>query len=82
MTLISYIFAAMASAHYKMLENKTYFGEIPGFEGLWANERNLEKCREVLQEALEEWIVLKLRDRETLPAIHGKKLNLPEPARA
>ncbi|MBI4248006.1 MAG: type II toxin-antitoxin system HicB family antitoxin [Elusimicrobia bacterium] len=68
MTLSSYIHAAMSSAQYKILEDRTYFGEIHGFQGVWASEKNLEKCRHVLQEVLEEWIVLKLRDREPLPS--------------
>jgi predicted RNase H-like HicB family nuclease len=72
----------MASARYKLLEDKTYFGEIPGLSGVWAGEKNLEKCRETLQEVLEDWIMLKLRDRDALPAIHGKKLSLPEAVRA
>lgn len=82
MTLSSYIHAAMANARYKLLDDGTCFGDIPGFQGLWANEKQLEKCREALQETLEEWIVLKLRDRDSLPPIHGKRLSLPEPARA
>lgn len=82
MTISSYIHAAMTEARYKLLADKTYFGEIPSFQGVWANGKNLEACRETLQEVLEDWLVLKLRDRDSLPAIHGKKLNLPEPARA
>jgi len=82
MTLSAYIHAAMSEARYKMLEDGTYFGEIPGARGIWANKKSLEKCRESLQDVLEEWIVLKLRDREKLPAFHGKGLSLPVPARA
>jgi hypothetical protein len=29
--------------------------------GVWANESTLDACREVLQEVLEEWLVLKIR---------------------
>lgn len=79
MGLTSYIHQAMSKAGYKILEDKTYFGEIPGFRGVWANEKNLEECRKVLQEALEDWIVLKLRSRERLPMLHGKSLSLPHP---
>lgn len=82
MSLSSYIQAAMASARIKPIADKTYFGEIPGFQGVWANEKVSKKCRETLQEVLEDWIVLKLRSGESLPAVHGKKLTVPEPARA
>ncbi|HKZ50349.1 MAG TPA: type II toxin-antitoxin system HicB family antitoxin [Dehalococcoidia bacterium] len=62
--LTEYIEAAMRMAKYKILKDGTYFGEAPGFQGVWANEETLEECRRVLQEVLEEWLVLKLRDDE------------------
>ncbi len=44
--------------------------------GVWANENSLEECREVLQEVLEEWLILKLRDHDPLPPlIRGIDLN-------
>jgi predicted RNase H-like HicB family nuclease len=82
MSISAYIQAAMASARIKPIEDKTYFGEIPGFQGVWANGKTAKKCREVLQEVLEDWIVLKLSSRESLPAVDGKKLTVPEPVRA
>lgn len=53
--ITDYIAEATARATYKILEDGTYFGEIPGLSGVWANEGALERCREVLQEVLEEW---------------------------
>ena len=82
MSLSSYLEAAMDSARYKLLNDKTYFGEIPGLKGVWANGKSLEKCRATLQEVLDDWIVLKLRDGDIVPAIHGKKLSVPALARA
>jgi len=82
MSLSSYIETALASARFKTLEDKTCFGEIPGFKGLWANAKTIKLCREELREVLEDWIVLKLRSNEDLPAVHGKRLTVPEPARA
>ncbi len=67
--LTRYICEAMSRARYKILEDDSYFGEIPGLEGVWANERTLEKCREVLQEVLEEWLILKLRDNDPITQI-------------
>jgi predicted RNase H-like HicB family nuclease len=82
MGLSSYIEAALSSAHFKSLDDKTYFGEIPGFKGVWSNAKTMKQCREALREVLEDWIVLKLRSNEDLPAVHGKRLTVPEPARA
>ena len=57
--LTVYITEAMARATYKILEDGTYFGEIPNLPGVWSNEATLEECRKVLQEVLEEWLVLR-----------------------
>jgi len=64
-----YIAEAMARARYKILEDGTYFGEIPGLQGVWSSEATLEECRKVLQEVLEEWLLLKLRDNEEIPQL-------------
>ena len=59
--LTEYIQAAMRRATYEILEDdRTFFGRIPGFDGVWANEATLEACREELQSALEDWIVFSL----------------------
>jgi len=67
--LTAYITAAMARARYKMLDDGTYFGEIPGLRGVWANAKQLDACRAELQEVLEDWLVLKLRDGDAIPRI-------------
>lgn len=60
--LSEYVQKALTKAQYKLLENGTWFAEIPGFEGIWANANTVEECRHDLQEVLEEWLVLKIRD--------------------
>ena len=67
--LTAYIDEAMRRATYKILEDGTYYGEIAGFPGVWASEATLEECRRVLQEVLEEWLLLKLRDDEEVPTL-------------
>lgn len=74
MVLTDYIRAAMRRARYELLDDGTYYGEIPGFQGVYANEPTLEACRETLQEVLEEWILLGLRLGHTLPEIEGMSL--------
>lgn len=73
--LSEYVRAAMSYAVFKQLENSTFFGEITCCPGVWANEDSLEDCRLILQEVLEEWIVLKLRDHDSLPLLSGIDLN-------
>jgi predicted RNase H-like HicB family nuclease len=52
-----YIQRALEKAQYKVLEDGTWFAEIPGFEGVWANAATVEECRHELMEVLEEWLV-------------------------
>lgn len=56
----------LAKARYKLLSDKTYFGEIPGLKGVWASAKNLELCRKELGEVLEDWLFLKLRAKEKI----------------
>ena len=51
------IHAAMRRSTYEILSDGTFYGEILGFQGVYANAKRLETCREQLQEVLEGWIV-------------------------
>lgn len=73
--LTAYIRAAMEKAQYKILDDGMYFGEIPGFQGVWASESTPEECHGTLQEVLEEWLLLKLRDNEEVPKLEGITLS-------
>jgi predicted RNase H-like HicB family nuclease len=77
--LSDYIAAAMKRAKYKIAEDNTFFGEIPGFSGVWANRDNLEDCRAELQEVLEGWLVLGLRKGAKLPEVDGISLSSASP---
>jgi predicted RNase H-like HicB family nuclease len=58
--LMNYIRVAMHRARYEILpDDGTFYGEIPGFAGVYANADTLEACREELREVLEEWILLR-----------------------
>ena len=73
--LTQYIQTAMHQAKYEILsDDGTFYGEIPGFQGVWANAKTLEDCREELAEVLEEWIFLHLSDNTPLPVVNGLKL--------
>jgi predicted RNase H-like HicB family nuclease len=68
-----YLNAAMHRAKYEFLENdKVYYGEIPGFEGVYATSANLEDCREELLSVLEDWIQLSISKNLQLPDIATK----------
>lgn len=73
--LTDYIAAAMKRAKYKLLDDGTYFGEIPGFKGVWGNANSLDACRQELQEALEGWLLIGLQKNTRLPVLNGISLN-------
>ncbi len=67
-----YIDAAMAKAEYKTLpEGGSYYGEIPGFKGVWANKDTLEECCIELEEVLEEWLLLSISFNLGIPVVEG-----------
>jgi predicted RNase H-like HicB family nuclease len=74
--LTSYIQSAMRHAKYEILSDGTYYGEIPGFQGVYVDANSLEDCREQLQEVLEGWILLGLRLGHALPIIDGIDLSI------
>ena len=68
--LATYIDQAMEQAVYEIIEDEgTYWGEIPGLQGVWARHKTLESCRRELREALSDWIALRLRLGLPIPVI-------------
>jgi predicted RNase H-like HicB family nuclease len=76
--LAEYIQVALEGAEHKKIENGSWFAEIPGFEGVWANSETVEGCRKELMEVLEEWLLLKLRDRDPIPEVKGITISIKE----
>jgi predicted RNase H-like HicB family nuclease len=65
--LTDFISKKLYGAKYKLLKDNTYFGEIPGIKGIWANAKTLESCRRELQEVLEDWLVLSIKFDKQIP---------------
>ncbi|HQO36703.1 MAG TPA: type II toxin-antitoxin system HicB family antitoxin [bacterium] len=66
--LTQYLHAAMHRAVYEILsDDGSFYGEIPGFNGVYANASTLEACREELNEVLEEWILFRISRNLPLP---------------
>ena len=73
--LVHYCTEALKQAHYKRLEDESWFADIPGFMGVWANAETVEATREELYGVLQEWLLLKLKDGDILPIVNGIDLN-------
>lgn len=77
--ITDYIHKKLSIAKYKILDDGTYFGEVPGCPGVWASSAKLEVCRKELQEVLEDWIVLKLKNNEKIPGWSDNSLKKRQP---
>ena len=73
--LAEYIELAMRDADFVIfVEDGTYFGEIYGFQGVWANADTLEECRKELAEVLEGWIILGIERGHEIPVLPSMNL--------
>lgn len=76
--LIAYIRAAMERARYELIDDEEpYYGEIPDCPGVWATGKTLEECRRNLEEALQGWIVLRLKKGLELPSLGSVRIEEP-----
>jgi predicted RNase H-like HicB family nuclease len=77
--LTEYLRAAMKKARYEILpDDNTFYGEIPGFDGVYANADTVEGCRDELEEVLEEWIFFRISRNLSLPVVDGIELVIKE----
>ncbi len=79
--LTKYLRAALHQARYEILtDDQSFYGEIPGFGGVYSNAATLETCREELAEVLEEWILFRISKNLSLPVVDGIELAIKEVA--
>ncbi len=79
--LIEYLRAALAKAHYELLgEGEGFYGEIPGFQGVYAQAKTLEACREELASTLEDWLLFRIARHLPTPTVDGMDLTIREVA--
>ena len=79
--LTEYVQAAMRRARYEIVEDDgSFYGEIPGFDGVWSTADTLEGFREELSEVLEGWIILSLSKNLPLPTVDGISLEISSTA--
>lgn len=74
---IEYTLAAMRKAHYELLpEDNLYYGEIPGFDGVYASASSLEACRDELLAVLEDWLLLSIHKNLPVPVVDNISLEI------
>jgi predicted RNase H-like HicB family nuclease len=76
--LIEFIEEAMKRARFEMIDDsEPFYGEVPELEGVWATGETLEKCRENLREAVEEWILLSVKLGLPIPSLGETRIVVP-----
>ncbi|MBI5387544.1 MAG: type II toxin-antitoxin system HicB family antitoxin [Verrucomicrobia bacterium] len=77
--LTEYLSAAMAKAHYELLgDGEGFSGEIPGFQGVFAQGDTLEVCRKELASTLEDWLLFRISRHLAIPTVEGLDLTVRE----
>ena len=75
--LSKYISNVMKKAKYEILkEDNSYYGKIPDFKGVYSNSASLEKCREELEEVLEEGLFYRISKDLPIPVVGGIGLKI------
>ena len=78
--LSEYVEQALEQAVYDKLEDGTFTGRIPSCKGVIAFGATLRECEDELRSTLEDWILVGLKLKHSLPVIGGIDLNR-EPTR-
>ena len=74
--LAKYLDLVFEMARYEIIESShCYWGEIPGFQGVWARHKSLPGCQRELREALSDWVALRLRLGLEIPLVGRLNLN-------
>ena len=76
-----YIQTAMEHAKYEILQDDgTYYGEIQECPGVYSNAPTLEKCRNELEEVLEEWVLFRVYKNLQVPTIDNIEIKIKKQA--
>ena len=79
--LIDYLRAAMNAALYELLSKEEgFYGEIPGFDGVFADGETLKRCHKELASTLEDWLLFQISRNLPLPKLNGMDLTVKEVA--
>jgi predicted RNase H-like HicB family nuclease len=77
--LTEYIQAALDSINWKIMDDGSFYAEIP-LMGLHTNMPHLEECQSRIRQMLEEHIVISISQHNALPSIGGVELKVKETA--
>ena len=71
-----YVDEALRSARYDKLEDGTFYGEVPRLRGVLATAETLEGCRSRLAEVVEEWVLIRVARKLSVPRLGGVRVRV------
>ena len=74
--LTKYMRAALGQAVYEQTESGEWFGEIPGFKGLWAQDATKAGCATELEDALGDWLIVSFQHGIHVPVVDDIDLSV------
>ena len=72
----NYLDEALQRAKYTPLEYGSFAAEVRGLKGVIATGETLERCREELQEVVEEWVLVRVARGLDVPSLGGVKIRV------
>jgi predicted RNase H-like HicB family nuclease len=74
--LSHYVGVAMRAAIPQRLEGETWYADLPGFPGVWADGLSPKQCLDTLEEVLRDWLLIKIVDQDRdIPVVDDIDLN-------
>ena len=79
--ILEYVDAAMRIARSEIVpDDNLFYGEIDGFDGVYATAETLEECRQELKSALEDWLLFSIHKNFPIPVINNISLEVKKVA--
>ena len=69
--ITDYIDAALRRARYELVDGNEFCATVAGLPGIIATGRTLEECRDQLAEVVEEWVLVRVSRRLSVPRLGG-----------
>jgi predicted RNase H-like HicB family nuclease len=69
--ILRYIDAALERARFERLEDGQVCATVPGLRGVLAVGHGIRECRAELAEVIEEWVLVRIAQRLSIPRIGG-----------
>lgn len=67
--MAEYVYNAMSKARYQILEDGTYYADIFLCPGVWATGETIDECRDMLKDALLEWLLAAYEGKDPAPRV-------------